>query len=88
MANSLVEGDLIDEGRFLLLRAASRLLRFEAGAGGGVVGVIIVVILFHEMQWNEQSEEDSNNECAAEKCAFQRVIHETASCHYDTPEYS
>ncbi len=44
MANSLVEEDLFDEGRFLL-RAARRLLRFEAGSGVGVVGVIIVVVL-------------------------------------------
>ena len=43
MANSFVEEDLDDGGRRFLLRAARRLLRFEAGSGG-VVGVIIVVI--------------------------------------------
>ena len=46
MANSFVDEDLVDEGRFLLLRAAMRLLRFEAGGGGGggVADVIIIVV--------------------------------------------
>ena len=44
MANSLVE-DLDGDGRFRLRAARRLLLRFEAGAGGGVASVIIVVIV-------------------------------------------
>ena len=43
MANSLVED--LGDGRFRLRAARRLLLRFEAGAGGGVASVIIVVVL-------------------------------------------